>query len=68
MKNFKWLLLISFLNILITCAPQKTVSSPPNILLFLVDDLGWQDTSVPFWIERTTWNGSVLYAQHGNVS
>lgn len=56
MKNFKWLLLIGFLNILITCAPQKTVSSPPNILLFLVDDLGWQDTSVPFWIERTTWN------------
>ena len=22
---------------------------PPNIILFFVDDLGWQDTSVPFW-------------------
>ena len=21
----------------------------PNIILFLVDDMGWQDTSVPFW-------------------
>ncbi|MGM9803698.1 MAG: sulfatase [Muribaculaceae bacterium] len=25
----------------------------PNILVFLVDDMGWQDTSVPFW-DRTT--------------
>lgn len=25
----------------------------PNILLFLVDDMGWQDTSVPFWNQRT---------------
>lgn len=24
----------------------------PNIILFLVDDMGWQDTSVPFWTER----------------
>ena len=23
-------------------------AAPPNILLFLVDDMGWQDTSVPF--------------------
>ncbi len=28
----------------------------PNIILFLVDDLGWQDTSVPFWTERTPLN------------
>lgn len=24
------------------------VDKRPNILLFLVDDMGWQDTSVPF--------------------
>ena len=29
---------------------------PPNIILFLVDDMGWQDTSVPFAAERTVWN------------
>jgi arylsulfatase A-like enzyme len=28
----------------------------PNIVLFLVDDMGWQDTSVPFHTERTLWN------------
>jgi len=28
----------------------------PNIVLFLVDDMGWQDTSVPFHSERTPFN------------
>ncbi len=28
----------------------------PNIILFLVDDLGWQDTSVPFWSDTTHFN------------
>ncbi len=28
----------------------------PNIILFLVDDMGWQDTSVPFWTEETPLN------------
>lgn len=28
----------------------------PNIILFLVDDMGWQDTSVPFWTEETLFN------------
>jgi arylsulfatase A-like enzyme len=29
---------------------------PPNIVLFLVDDMGWQDTSVAFHTERTPFN------------
>lgn len=28
----------------------------PNIILFLVDDMGWQDTSVAFHAQRTVWN------------
>lgn len=28
----------------------------PNIILFLVDDMGWQDTSLPFWTQRTVNN------------
>ncbi len=39
-----------------TALPQKAVSPKPNIVLFLVDDMGWQDTSVPFWSKRTPWN------------
>ena len=33
------------------------VPSPrPNIVLFMVDDMGWQDTSVQFWTQRTPLN------------
>ncbi|MEX2233217.1 MAG: sulfatase-like hydrolase/transferase, partial [Cyclobacteriaceae bacterium] len=28
----------------------------PNIIVFLVDDMGWQDTSLPFWKEKTELN------------
>ena len=28
----------------------------PNIILFMVDDMGWQDTSLPFWTEKTNYN------------
>src|SRR3712207_528538 len=28
----------------------------PNIILFLVDDMGWQDTSVPFHDTKTRFN------------
>ena len=31
-------------------------SVKPNIVLFLVDDLGWQDTSVSFWDRETKFN------------
>lgn len=28
----------------------------PNIVVFLVDDMGWQNTSVPFWTQKTPFN------------
>ena len=28
----------------------------PNIILFMVDDMGWEDTSLPFWKEKTHYN------------
>ncbi|MEG1737550.1 MAG: sulfatase [Odoribacter sp.] len=28
----------------------------PNIILFMVDDMGWQDTSLPFWNRKTHYN------------
>src|SRR5690606_4976006 len=37
-------------------AQNHSGQKPPNIIIFLVDDMGWQDTSVPFWEERTPYN------------
>jgi len=52
-----------FVLILLTFAPIGTraiAEEPnfdrPNIVLFLVDDMGWQDTSVPFHTEATPLN------------
>lgn len=30
----------------------NTQKQRPNIILFMVDDMGWQDTSVPFWHDK----------------
>lgn len=56
-KNTCFLL---FLAVFTSC---KTVNKDteineekPNIILFMVDDMGWQDTSVPFWKEKTAFN------------
>jgi arylsulfatase A-like enzyme len=47
-------LVLSFLFPNQTSAKPKDVR--PNIILFLVDDMGWQDTSVPFHDEVTPFN------------
>jgi arylsulfatase A-like enzyme len=38
-----------------TAMAQQQVLKP-NIVVFIVDDMGWQDTSVPFWKESTPFN------------
>lgn len=37
-------------------AQAATAAERPNIILFMVDDMGWQDTSLPFWSEHTFYN------------
>ncbi len=45
-------LVMAFL--LLSC--KKEGNSPPNILFILADDMGWQDTSVPFGPGITPFN------------
>ncbi len=40
------------MGVLMSCSKTQK----PNIILFLVDDMGWQDTSVPFYSEITPFN------------
>lgn len=35
---------------------NATDKSQPNVIVFLVDDMGWQDCSVPFYKEKTKLN------------
>ncbi len=44
------------LFLIVLCAPAIAQKSKPNIIIFLVDDMGWQDTSVPFWDKLTPLN------------
>jgi arylsulfatase A-like enzyme len=46
---------ISLLGMLST-AHAADKQEYPNIILFMVDDMGWQDTSLPFWKEKTPLN------------
>lgn len=41
---------------LFTLGSAVAMSQRPNIVLFLVDDMGWQDCSVPFHSDTTMWN------------
>ena len=44
-------------SLLVACSPVETKTvNKPNILFILADDMGWQDTSVPFGPEKTKFN------------
>ena len=50
---------LTFLLVLLICfnaAKAQPKPDKPNIIFFLVDDMGWQETSVPFWKEKTMLN------------
>ncbi|MCK5097707.1 MAG: sulfatase-like hydrolase/transferase, partial [Desulfobacteraceae bacterium] len=45
---------------LLSCGAFTKNKKQPNIILFLVDDMGWQDTSVEFFKKRTEFNNRYL--------
>ena len=50
---------LAFLTVLLLIHAVGTAQKSarrPNIIVFLVDDMGWQDTSVPFWTKATDLN------------
>lgn len=55
-RNVFPLLAVSMSAISSATVAQNKVDQRPNIILFMVDDMGWQDTSLPFWTERTKYN------------
>ena len=54
---FLSLMIASYKTITAQVNPAQTISGKqPNIIFFLVDDMGWQDCSVPFYKEITPLN------------
>lgn len=50
----KSLLISLAISPIVSAAANTPNSNTPNIILFLVDDMGWQDTSVPFYNNEKT--------------
>lgn len=50
----KSLLISLAISPIVSAAANTPNSNTPNIILFLVDDMGWQDTSVSFYNNEKT--------------
>jgi arylsulfatase A-like enzyme len=49
------MLILGSASLFLSLTPPRPIQKP-NIIVFLVDDMGWQDTSVPFWDHPTEFN------------
>lgn len=56
MNKKNWLSLAAIPLVGANCLQAAQPEKRPNIILFIVDDMGWQDTSVPFWDQKTPLN------------
>jgi arylsulfatase A-like enzyme/lysophospholipase L1-like esterase len=56
MRSFAHPALALVIGLLVSSLSAAAPAGKPNILFFLVDDMGWQETSVPFHSETTALN------------
>ena len=56
MKKYKIIYILISGLLLGSCQTIKEEKTQPNIIVFMVDDMGWQDTSLPFWDRETPFN------------
>ena len=56
MKKWNLIACLLFFTAMTRTAVSQQAARQPNIIFFLVDDMGWQDTSVPFWDSVTAQN------------
>ncbi|KAA0993286.1 sulfatase [Dyadobacter aurulentus] len=52
----KKLFAVIFLLCISNLHSHSQPAAKPNVIVFMVDDMGWQDTSVPFWNKATDFN------------
>ncbi len=52
-KTLFWIPILSVVSVHTITMAQNT---KPKVIVFMVDDMGWQDTSVPFWSKATDLN------------
>lgn len=52
LSSFLFNVALIFISTISSIYAQKKT----NIIVFLVDDMGWQDTSLPFWTQKTPLN------------
>ncbi|WP_245564813.1 sulfatase [Spirosoma panaciterrae] len=55
-RFIRWVLPVGSVLLVAFMTRMNSLPKQPNIIVFLVDDMGWQDTSVPFWTEATAFN------------
>lgn len=50
--SWLWATVVPFAATPTTVAAKHATRQQPNIILYMVDDMGWEDSSVPFWDRR----------------